>query len=468
VPQADGKARTMSAWRLPIVWLFMGPPILRGGPRDAMASLEGNLDAWNLFRMAWWLAFGLLALIEVHRQREHLPRFIHDGWVMLASATTLIFTFFLSSLFSPSPLFTIGNAALMSMAFIAAVDLGLKLRARLVIPRQVLHVCFTVSLVLLGVVAALVVVPLIVSGGWAGQRIRGGAIGGTHILSLVVFFTGLYLGLGSRAWLRVLYGSGAALGIVFLLLSQTRTAYVGFAIGAMLFAALWFGSSGLRQRLAMIGVAALMAGAATGLLLQDEFSPGEPLPERAWAYLIRSESSLRSASGRDGIFPILIREAVVQPFGLGYAAGPRVVLLSQEHEAELWYRYGVLPQRIGNAHNAYLEVFAGAGYLGSLAHLVLIAWLALGLARRRSDVYIPTKSLLLIVLIEGLTGSSAILPLNQVSVLFWILVGLAAAAEGDPVAATTRGLDGSAPPARRVRMPRTDRGQTLGGYGSHG
>ena len=432
----------MSAWRLPIIWLFMGPPILRGEGRDAMASLEGSLDAWNLFRMAWWLGFGLLALMEILRLRAHLPGFFRDSWVMLASAGTLIFTFFLSSLFSPSPIFTIGNAGLMSMVFVAAVDLGLKLRARLVIPHQVLHVCFMVSLVLLGVVAAVVVVPLVVGGGWAGQRIRGDTIGGTHMLSLVVFFTGIYLALRSRAWFRVLYGSGAALGIVFLLLAQTRTAYVGFAIGSMLFVALWFRRSGLRQRLAMIGIAALTAGAMLGLLLQDEFSPGEPLPERAWAYLIRSESSLRSASGRDGIFPILIREAVERPFGLGYAAGPRVVLLSQEHEAELWYRYGILPQRIGNAHNAYLEVLAGAGFLGFFAHLVLIVWVTHGLWRLRPHVYIPAKSLLLIVLIEGLTGSSGSLPLNQVSVLFWILVAMAASAEGASTGAATPGARG--------------------------
>jgi O-antigen ligase len=418
----------MSVWRMPIIWLFMGPPIFRMEVREATASLQGELDVWNAFRMVWWLGFGLFAVLEIYQHRAHLPAFVRRAWVMLASACTLLFALFLSTLFSPSPIFTVGNALLMTMAFLGTVDLGIKLEARLVTSRQILHACFVVALLLLGIVVALVVVPLLLAGGFSGQRIRGDNIGGTHILSLVIFFTGVALGISSRGRWVAWYWVGAALGIAFLLLSQTRTAYVGFVIGLVVFLALGFVRAGLRQRAVMVAAAALASAGVLGVLLRDELSPsGEALPSRALAYLIRSESSLANASGRDGIFSILVRETAAHPFGLGYAAGPRVVLLSQEHEAELFYHHGVLPGRIGNAHNAYLEVFAGAGFLASLAHLVLIGWAMHGLWRRRGPTYLAAKSLLLVVLIEGLTGSAGMLPLNQVSVMFWILAGLATA-----------------------------------------
>jgi O-antigen ligase len=416
------KASPIPITRLPIFWLFFGPPAFRVlGERGAEASLDGSFDIWNIIRVTWWLVFGIIAVLEIYRFRAKLPDFIHRLGLLPWWVGIWLMTLFASTLLSPAPLFTLANAAMMAILVLASLDLGLKLYSGVIDPRRALKICFGFSLVLLLIfLLTLLIAPNMVGGSRRfGLRARGGTVADSALLSQVVFFTGIYLAYLSRGLAVGFYRFVILISPVFLLLAQTRAMYVGFFFGCAIFVWQWTFALRNRQQAVFLAMLFLSISGVMGIALYDSFSRNSHVFASVGDYLVRDRGSLQTFSARDGVALALLNAVISQPLGLGYAAGPRAFLFNA-HDVP-W------AAEMGNAHNMYLEVLAGSGVVGGAAWLALLLWLLIWVWRVRSKEAIPIRILFLVVLIGGLTESSGALPFYQHSSLLWILAAFIAA-----------------------------------------
>ena len=416
-----------SIFRLPIFWLFLGPPIVRLQAHGAMDSLQGNYDFWNFFQSAWWLLGGAVALRELYLNRAWLREFVH-GMGSLSLWTGLwLLALYLSCLVSPAPLFSFAKVTLVGALILAAADLGVKVYAGIVPVRRILKILLVSSvLLLLGVGFFYMYKPDLVTNNYAeiqhglDLRMRGGRIAYTPIVSTVALMLGLYFFLttpGLTRWLHVLIVS---MSLLFLLLGRTRSAYVGFIAGLALFVWRWKRMDQNITNLmtaAALGTAVVCVTALTydwsGSLAQDY--------NAVFGYIIRETESLSTMTGRTQVMTALWDEIARRPLGLGFSAGPRAFLMSDS------FVEAMHTDAFGNTHNAYLEVLAGSGYLGFMAWMAIVLYV-LNVARKmRQTDLIPLAALLIAALLEGITESLLVEPFYQTAVLFWIVAAVAAA-----------------------------------------
>lgn len=419
--------RTPSLFRLPILWLFLGPPIVRLGDRVAMDSLQGSFDFWNFFQAGWWMLGGAVAFRELYLNRAHLRGFLKGAGSLPLWSSLWLFALFLSSVVSSAPLLSFAKATLMGALVLAAADLGVKFYAGLVPVRRVLKILLISAvglLLLVGVVFFLT--PSLVTGHYEASasflslRTRGGRIAYTPFLSIVALVLGLYFFLTTRGlgrWLNVLV---MGVGFFFLALGQTRSAYGGFAAALLLFAWRWAQLDKNMVRL-MAGTALVVATVCIAGLTYDWSSSVAQRYDTTFQYVIRDAESLSTLTGRTQVIDALWEEVARRPLGLGYSAGPRAFLLSESFVAS------VHTDAFGNAHNAYLEILAGAGYLGFIAWMALVFGVGNTARTMRERDLIPIATLLVAALLEGVTESTLALPLYHTSVLFWIAAAVAAA-----------------------------------------
>lgn len=435
-----------------IVWLYLGPPIYRATSRSAEASLEGAVDAAILFRVAWWMVFGVVAAWGVYRERRFLYGLVRRGQGLTLVVGTYLLALLVSVVFSPARMFSLVNVVMMTVLVVAALDLALRLRAGRLTPTGLIHALHGATWLLLTVILSLLVLApgVVATSAAGGLRLLGGEIGDPTMLASVAVVAGIVLASSTHTWKRHLHAMSVVVALGTLVITRGRTAYLALAVSLLAWFVLWLWrarpSSGLRG----LGLAAAVATLLLIVGMVAQNTGGGAALETLGAYLTRDLEAVGSLSGRTGIFQILLRSVPEQPLGLGFAAGPRELLMASAGELG---RYGVVASRIGNAHNAYFEMLAGAGVVGGVAFVLLLfvplttlAWRGVvGAAggHRRSDLtgFVPVA---LLVMVHALTGSDAALPFAQASALLWILVGTTLA-----VSATIH----ASPPvaARRVR-----------------
>ena len=415
---------------LPILWLYLGPPIFRPiGGRDAMASLEGQFDVWNVMRLGWWAVFGVLAAIMIYRNQHLVRAFVRTMPQLLLWILVWMSSLVVSSAYSPSPLFTLANAGMMVMLVTAAFDVGLRLYGRIIDVETVLRGLHVFSVALLGVMLLLFALdPMWVStfSPRFGLRFGGGVVGDAALLaSTVVFLSAYFLQRvpRRRMWW---YGTTGVVGIVLVLLSQTRTAYIGLAVGFVYMFVQWYISASDRARAVAVGIVLVGVGLAPVAVLVADTVSGESTPAQAVRYLVRDQQTLATASGRTAVAGILLEQVGARPWGLGYSAGPRILLQTSFSELA---EQGVHAEGIGNAHNIFLEVLGGSGVLGLFAYVAVIVWVVLNMHRGGGPVLV-VRVLFVYVMIIGMTSSNGVLPFFQASVLMWFMVGSVAGLNG--------------------------------------
>jgi O-antigen ligase len=408
--------------RLPILWLFLGPPLFRTpGSRGAASSLNASFDVWNIISVGWWLFFGVFAVLEIYRLRAYLPRFLRSLGLLPLLVSAWLLSIFASSLVSPYPMFTLANSVLMTILVVTALDLSLKLACGLFTLARVLHLCLQFSLGLLVLVGLMLLLsPTMVSvRAPFGLRVIGGAIADVSTLAVVTLLLSVFFVHRSHGIARIGYLIVALLGSCFILLAQTRTGYVALVIGLFFFMAQWLITSQQDRREVQLGLACLGIAAVLGVAIFANITQQTQVYRSVWDYLIRDPQSLGSLSGRDGIATVVVREVSARPLGLGYSAGPRVVLLTSDRALA---EYGVIADRIGNAHNMYLEMLGGIGFVGAATWLALSIWSGKRMFGHRGREAIPVRVLFSVILLFGLTSSSPVLPMTQSSALLWILM----------------------------------------------
>jgi hypothetical protein len=145
--------------------------------------------------------------------------------------------------------------------------------------------------------------------------------------------------------------------------------------------------------------------------------------DRVWSVFNRGQSAegIASASGRSEDWKFVIQYCSTHPQGMGYVAGFRN--LFKEH-----YVLGVqlFAERIGNAHNTYMQTLADAGWLALGVYLVLLVKIILlgwRLAKKKSLLAVASDSrpcqalrcsliLLAFCLAVGMDGADCCVPLR--------------------------------------------------------
>ena len=390
-----------------------------------MASLEGSLDAWNMFRILWWAFFGLVAALELYRNRQLLPAFFQTIQPLAIMLVVWLGAVFLSTMQSPAPLFTFGNAAMMLILVLASLDLALKLQHGVIEVERVLKLLFAFSLMLLCLLfLVLLVRPDLVGAGpgIVGSRVRG-TVAQVDLLAVMVFYLALHFLIATRGWSRAGYGLTAAASFALLLLAQSRWAYIAWILAGIVFYWQWMLVSRYRLRALALGLTCIAASMALATLLLVDVSRTTPTAfTNAAAYLVRQPETLANASGRDLISIVVLNAVRDNPFGLGYLAGPRVLILNSREELD---PHGVISARIGNAHNAYLEMLAGTGVVGAIGWLAIWGTIAVALWRHtHKREFIVVRALLVILILNGLIASEAAYPANQASALLWLIIAI--------------------------------------------
>lgn len=452
----SGDARTVSSefarhessklplWRLPVLWLFLGPPTLQLiAARGAMASLKGNYGLWNIFETGWWLFFGLVTVRELYLERRQLNSLLRKTtytWVWAALWLALLY---LSCLVSPRSLFSLANVGLLTILVLAALDLSVKLYSGRLAFRRALKMLLgtTVGLLLLTGAVHLIAPGVVQQPHYEGFRIRGGNISYSPLLAIIALFVSFYFWRRPQDEKRWIFASTMILGLTFLVLGKTRSAYGGFLAGAALY--FWQWKQLRYNAVSLLTTVALVTGITCALVLVSDMSSGASSTLRSTgSFVIRGGEGFSTLNGRTRAWHLLWEAAKDEPLGLGFSAGPRALLMSPSSievlYSDIW----------GNAHSAYVEVFSGSGYLALVAWLAIILCVVFKIPGTYRKELIPLHALLVAVLAEGALESELVLPFKQSAVLFWVIVAtlLAAYARRRTYSAAVPSSKASRPP----------------------
>lgn len=425
------------ALRIPALWMFLGPPAIRVFThRDAMASVEGNIDVWNVIRIVWWTVCGCWAAYVLAVRREETGAFFREMGSMPAWILLWLSSLFLSVLVSPGKPFSLASSGMFVMMVLAATDLGARLYTGRVAFRDLIGVLLIFSVALTALVWIVFQIDptssVAVGRTYTGvTRIRGRGVGYTPLLGQIIIFSCLYFWEERPRGRTLALGALAFLGLYFIYLGQTRSAYGSFGIGLGVY--VWDRFDLAHNYSHLMAVAALGGAIVAGsvflygtshrvtwrmnqyyktFVLRDQFAIKNE--ERAM-------DSFATLNGRTGAAAVLIEAAASHPVGLGYLSGTRTYMAQDRVREQLE------TDAFHGAHNAYLETLAGSGF-GGLAGLLGVIVLTVVRARRlpgKDGIYL--RILLYVLLASAFFESKMAFPFRQSSVLLWLLVAAATA-----------------------------------------
>ena len=370
--------------------LFSGPPRLR--VRDATASLRGETDAAVLLRLFVWAAGLIWILYRLYPflvSRGIVPRMSLPQILGIVLSLVLAAGVFVA----PGPGLT-AFAVYQLVVMVVFSWLYVQLYGPDAYVRQLFWGCLLLTIAIL---CAWAFMPeLVVRRG----RVRGDLIGPSGALAAM----GLTLCLtGTVRLRRWVFLSASVLFAVLLIAAQTRTAFGGFILAALL--GLLFRYAGpIRKFYAFAAIATLVA-ALFGLL------------EAGGEYAIREEQSLATMSDRIPLWSHLIGTMMRESpaIGLGYYSASRV----------LGPQYN---ENLGNAHSAFVEILVGGGLVGGLLffalYAVLIAYSArLLLFGRSSSLVFAVLGLFLITFVMSVTNTEGVQG-GPIGFTFWSMCAL--------------------------------------------
>jgi O-antigen ligase len=210
----------------------------------------------------------------------------------------------------------------------------------------------------------------------------------------------------NKRW-RLAAGLGLAGGLVAVVASQTRAAWIGIAVSAMVMGPLWWPK--IRSRWWMVAAAAIVVVTVT------------PIGPRIVA-VFAEDAQGRVDEWRMGVAVVADNPLLgVGPEGYRIAF-PSVV----DAEYERRYTRQAAPDR---AHNGALDTAAMFGLPGLIAYLA-----AAGFLIRRSGQAVKSQSPLLVgfgaAVIGYLVQQQFLFPIAEIDVIFWLFAGIVVASTG--------------------------------------
>ncbi len=420
------KPKYLSFFRLPILWLYLGPPAIREITlgRNALSSLDGDQDIWNIIRVAFWAFWGLIVIFDLLRNgtavRDMMRRIGALPVVVMVWSLSLIF----SAIISPAPSYTFASGSMFLILSLAALDLAVKVFSNQTSVREVLKYLVAASVLLLTAIwITFTYFPHInvYFMSFQGPRIRGGDFGYTPIMALVLIFAGSYLAYTSKSKLRYFLWLLPVYGLFWLGLGQTRSSYVAFLMGLVI---LFFHLYSRRMdavKLTAIFITVLIGFGAIGMMYGMSDRVTRKIDGLYDRYVLRDQyavedpdyaaSSLLTLNGRTEAQRILVLRIIGEPFGLGFKAGPRNYMAGVEGLSEAFL----------GPHNAFLDIWAGSGYIGLITWVIIVFVVLIASRRQKSLHFCIIRILLYTLLLEGMLESDLSSPFKQSSALFWIL-----------------------------------------------
>lgn len=420
----------LSLLRLPLLWLFIGPPAFRNmEARAPTASMDGDNDVWNYVRLAWWLICGAYALLELMRASGSLPSFVRRLGALPFCVGVWLVMIYISVFVSPNPLYTLVMCVMMTILVLCSADAAFKVYWGAVSADRILRVLLLMSVALLALVLAIYHLnpsSNVVARAYFGDRVRGGTVAYAPLVSLItIFVSGYYLVQSRRPLVQLLTGAALLFGLYMLQLGQTRSAYVGLLLGIAVFVSYRWKLHRNVALMTAFGASVIIFFCLVAFAYDHSHSVRWRMDGYYDRYVLRdkyfvenpehAEDAILSLNGRSAVFAILVDEVLWQPIGIGFVAGPRL-LLSE--------RLDGLP----GAHNSYTETWAGAGPIAFLAFLGIFLFLIVRLAHLRAREGLIISTLLAALMLEGMLESNMVFPFVQSSALLWILVALVAGA----------------------------------------
>jgi hypothetical protein len=370
--------------------LLSGPPRLR--ERDPSASLSLDVD-WAVLLNAAVLGLGMLWVLLKFNERLLLDKTIPRFDMPQKLALSLVLCLFLSTAFSPAPLFS----AYKTLQILTLILFGFFWVSKFGIDSTIKHLSVGHLLLAVAIAVCAVAAPDLV---YRAGRLRGELIADTGTVAVTGIMLSLcYPVMKSRLGLLV----ALLLCSVLLILSQTRTAFL------ILFLFLAVGM--VRQpRIPALRYFRF----ALGILLLGALVVGTMPAVTDW--VVRDPESISDLSDRVPLWRHL---------------------LSQLLSTSPWFGFGVYGYRslareyntnLGNAHNAFVEILCGGGIVGFTVFLLLFfllsswAW-RLICAHGRTPLVFLVVTLFWGAICTGLTGAEMITE-APTNFLFWTLVSL--------------------------------------------
>lgn len=363
--------------RYPIFLLAFGPPIFRTHGIDAT---QGKIDFWSVLQVGWLFLIAVRAIRRLLSARLILiPKQIQS---ILRLAFILGLLYLASAIYSPSPAISAAYSVLYLLTMICVLEFIVDTYQNSLSWVECLFQLRRVSLLLLILVALTILFHT--SGSYEvlpgeGVRSIGSSVASLSLVSPIICIVSAYsfqylLEPRGRAFFLFLVGLGAEL------FSQSR-----FSEGALLLCLLltflpWVWSASRRRAYARIAgfvTFATLACAAVGVIGR----------ERIWTIFNKGQSSeaIQSFSGRTEMWAFVFKYCLAHPQGMGYVAGFRIVFRQY-----FSLNSGTSLSQLGTAHNTYVDVLAGAGwlalgiYLIMLAKIVTLAW---RFAKKQDRIY---------------------------------------------------------------------------------
>jgi len=410
--------------RYPIFILAFGPPMFR---TEGIDATKGKLDLWSFLQVGLLSAIAVRAIWRlVAAESVFLPKQIRS---VLRWAFLLGFLYLASTEYSPSHFVSGAYSIINLVTVLCAAEFVVDAYRNppewiqcLFYLRRIALLLFALDLFVLPINSKLVVG--IVEG--AGIRFSGGLIGPVPlicpVIAIISAFSFLYF-LESRARSAFFFVVGLAGSLVY----QSRGCDIALFLSLFILIFHWSKSS--RRALyhfipgfiAFILLSVVVVGAAGGGRIWSRFNRGQ------------SAEGIASASGRTEIWKFVIHYCMNHPQGMGYVAGFRMNF--REYSS---VGLQVETNNIGNAHNAYMQVLADAGWLALVVYLIMLSkilWLAWRFRRRRFyRRYAPEHEsvialecsviLLFYLLVECMDTSGFSVPLSTTSYWYYIIISI--------------------------------------------
>jgi hypothetical protein len=344
--------------RYPVFLLAFGPPLFRSGGVDVT---QGKVDIWSFFQVGLLGAVALRAIIHLASAEFILiPQKIQS---VIRYAFFLGLLFMISAIYSPSPSSTAAYAVFYMLTWVCVIEFVADTYR---CPPDWVQCLFQFRWIALLqtclVLLTLALAPQLVLGfaPGMGMRLNGGAVAPITTVCPVIAIISAYSFLHSleprfRAFVFFLAGLAGTL------MTQMRGSEIGLFVSLLLLAAGWAKSGKRAVYLFISGLMACILFCAAILAVIG--------PERIWNRFNRGQSAagIESASGRTEAWAFAIKYCTTHPWGMGYVVGFRVAFRQYFSLST-----GQVLSRLGTAHNTFLDVLAGAGWLALAVYLIMM------------------------------------------------------------------------------------------------
>lgn len=422
--------------RYPIFLLAFGPPIFRSQGIDATS---GVIDYWTIVQVGCLSLIAFRAITRlISAQTILIPRQIRS---ILRLSFFLGLLFLVSSAYSPSPAVSAAYSVLYVLTLICVAEFIVDAYRE---PPDWIDSLFQLRLAALSLlVLCTLIIPFHAFGVFestpeAGIRFVGGALASVQLISAIIAIISAYsflfrLEARRRAFSLFLIGLGGELS------SKSRFGEAALFLCLLLTVIYW---ARISKRIASAAISASIAFASLALVVNGLAGRG-----RIWTIVNKGQSvaSIRSASGRTEMWAFLFKYCLSHPQGMGYVAGFRIVFRQYFSLTS-----GQSLSQLGTAHNTFLDVLAGAGWLALGIYLIMIvkmlmlAWRFAGRQRCSSSVLDQSTihglrcSMLLLIfcLSYGMGATEFSAPLRGSFYILYIIIAMILGASATLIAAS--------------------------------